>query len=106
MKLIYKAGSIIEANIITGLLQSRGIEAQSSGFYLQGGIGDLAAMDFANVHVPNDDAEEACKIISEYEGIENNTEETITSSRKTLPKTLLVLLTIVLLVVVYYLVTL
>ena len=73
MKLIYKAGDVTEAHIVTGLLSSRGIEAHVGGFYLQGGVGDLAAMDFANVHVADDDLEKARIIISEYESTQFQT---------------------------------
>ena len=71
MKLVYKAGDITEAHIVAGLLDSRGIGAHVGGFYLQGGVGDLAAMDFANVLVEDDDYEKARVIVSEYEGARN-----------------------------------
>ncbi len=67
MKLIYKAGDINEANIVSGMLRANGIEAHVGGFYLQGGVGDLAAMDFANIHVADEDIELARTLIAEYE---------------------------------------
>jgi hypothetical protein len=73
VKRIYKASDITEAHIVTGLLSSRGIEAHVGGFYLQGGVGDLAAMDFANVHVADYDFEKARIIISEYESTQIQT---------------------------------
>ena len=67
MKLIYKARDITEAHIISGLLKSNGIEAHVGGHYLQGGVGDLAAMDFATISVADDDTESAASIITDYD---------------------------------------
>ncbi len=68
MIIIYKAGNLSEAHIVAGMLNSRGIEAVVGGHYLQGGVGDLAVMDFADVKVADEDAEAAREIVSEYEG--------------------------------------
>lgn len=67
MKLIYRAKDITEAHIISGLLKSKGVEAYVGGHYLQGGVGDLAAMDFATISVADADAGTAISIIAEYE---------------------------------------
>ena len=67
LKLIYKARDITEAHIISGLLKSNGIEAHVGGHYLQGGVGDLAAMDFATISVADEDTETAASIIAEYD---------------------------------------
>ena len=67
MKLVYSASDIIEANIVAGMLQANGIDAHVGGYYLQGGIGELAARDFANVHVADEDVELAKKLIEDYE---------------------------------------
>lgn len=67
MKLIYKASDINEANIVSGMLRANGIEAHVGGFYLQGGVGDLAATDFANIQVADEDIELARTLIAEYE---------------------------------------
>ena len=75
MKLIYKAKDIIEAHIIAGLLKSNNIEAHVGGHYLQGGIGDLAAMEFATINVADEDVTQAKQIISEYEGDINITDD-------------------------------
>jgi len=68
MKIAYRAKDITEAEIIKGLLLANGIEAHSSGFYLQGAIGDMAPIDFAKVHVPDDDYVRARELVKEYEG--------------------------------------
>lgn len=67
MKLIYKARDITEAHIISGLLKSNGIDAHVGGHYLQGGVGDLAAMDFATISVADEDTDTAISIIADYE---------------------------------------
>lgn len=67
MKLIYKARDITEAHIISGLLKSNDIDAHVGGHYLQGGVGDLAAMDFATINVADENVEHALSIIAEYE---------------------------------------
>ena len=73
MKLIYKAKDIIEAHIISGLLDSNNIDSHVGGHYLQGGVGDLAASDFATISVADNDVEEAISIIKEYE--KNHTQD-------------------------------
>lgn len=67
MKIVYKARDITEAHIVSGMLQANGIEAHVGGHYLQGGIGDLAALDFANVQVADEDIDRARSLIAEYE---------------------------------------
>ena len=68
MKIVYRAGDIIEAEIVKGMLLSNNIEAHVSGFYLQGGIGEIAPTDLAKVHVTDEDFERAEEIVREYEG--------------------------------------
>jgi hypothetical protein len=80
LKLIYKARDIIEAHIIAGLLKSNNIDAYVGGHYLQGGIGDLAAMEFATINVADEDVVQAKKIISEYEGDSNITDNSNTNN--------------------------
>jgi Putative prokaryotic signal transducing protein len=71
MKLIYRAGDIIEAHIIAGLLEAGGVEAHVSGHYLQGAVGELAPGSFSNIHVPDEDIEKAKLVIDEYEKNQN-----------------------------------
>ena len=75
MKIIYQSGNTSEAHIIAGLLNSHGIQAHVSGSYLQGGIGDLAAMDFVSIQVANADVEKAHTIIAEYDNSQITTQE-------------------------------
>ena len=72
MKLVYRASNIIEANIVAGMLNAQGIETHVGGFYLQGGIGELAAQDFANVHVGDEDVDLARRLIAEYEQVSSS----------------------------------
>lgn len=68
MAIIYKADNITEAHIIKGMLEANDIPASVGGFYLQGGVGEMAAADFAHVHVGQEDVERAKLVIAEYEG--------------------------------------
>jgi|TARA_B110000238_G_scaffold151852_1_gene163970 hypothetical protein len=88
MRIVYRAGGIAEAEIIKGMLLCHDIEAHVSGFYLQGGIGEIAPTDLAKVHVTEDDYERAREIMLEYEGnqieeINPNSELNITQSTRT-----------------------
>lgn len=98
MKLIYKARDITEAHIISGLLKSYGIEAHVGGHYLQGGVGDLAAMDFATISVADDDTDIATSIIADYEKNTNSdTTKYINKSTFAVPLIVLVLSVIIML---------
>ena len=80
MKLIYRASDINEANIVSGMLRSHGIDAHVGGYYLQGGVGDLAAFGFANVHVPDEDVEQARSLIAQYEHASKDDNGTVSKS--------------------------
>ena len=67
MQIIYRAQDIVEAHIVAGLLQSRGLEVYVGGHYLQGGIGELAALDSATISVDDVDEDAARAVIGEYE---------------------------------------
>lgn len=67
MKLVFSAQDITEAHIVSGMLNANGIETHVGGHYLQGGIGELATMGFANVHVDDEDVAEAKSLIEAYE---------------------------------------
>jgi hypothetical protein len=64
---IYDASDVIEAHIVRGLLEADGIEAYVGGHYLQGGVGELTAQNFATIHVIDEHAERARRVIGEYE---------------------------------------
>ncbi len=67
MKIVYRAANPQEAHIVAGLLQAEGIDAQASGSFLQGGIGELPASDFAVVRVAPEDATRARVIVEGYD---------------------------------------
>lgn len=87
MKIAYQAKDIMEAEIIKGMLLANGIEAHTSGFYLQGAIGDLAPTDFSSVHVHDDAYVRARELVREYEGqlSDQNTSQVRIESSKTSP---------------------
>ena len=64
---IYNARDITEAQIIKGMLEVYGIEAYVGGQYLQGGVGDLAVMDFSTISVVDEDADKARELVGKYE---------------------------------------
>lgn len=70
MIIAYKAGNIAEAHIVSGMLEAAGIETHVGGHYLQGGVGEIAAMDFANVQIHESDFEQARALILAYENNE------------------------------------
>ncbi len=78
MKIVYRAGNITEAEIVKGMLLSNNIDAFVSGYYLQGGIGEIAPIDLAKVHISNEDFEQSREIIAEYEG--QQIDRTLTSN--------------------------
>ena len=67
MKLVYRADNIAEGQIVKGMLEANGIEAYAGGYYLQGGVGEMSTMDFANIQVDDEDFAKAREIIQEYE---------------------------------------
>ena len=67
MELVFRAGNILEAHIVAGLLESHGIDTYVGGHFLQGAVGDLPAADFAHVFVDESDREQAERLISDYE---------------------------------------
>ena len=102
MKLIYKASDINEANIVSGMLRANGIEAHVGGYYLQGGIGDLAATDFATIHVADEDVELARTLIAEYESASIINNVSAEKRRNTNFLLSIILFVIILIVIFYY----
>lgn len=74
MQIIYRASDIVEAHIVSGMLNAQGIETYVGGHYLQGAVGDLSPLGFANVFVSDDDFDSAMPYIKEYENNALNTE--------------------------------
>ena len=76
MKKVYQAKDITEAHLVRGLLENHGIAAHVEGFYLQGGIGEIASIDFTRVSVEEDDYAQAKQIIDDYEAGKFSIDET------------------------------
>ena len=70
MKCVYEASSGLDGHMILNLLKQAGIAGRIDGEYLQGGIGELQAMNFVRVLVSEQDYAEARKIINEWESIQ------------------------------------
>ena len=64
---VFTAQNSIEANIVKGMLEANGIPAYIPGEYLQGGIGELPAIDMIFVSVNESDKAKAEKLIHYYE---------------------------------------
>ncbi len=62
---------------MAGMLNANGIEAHVSGYYLQGGVGDIAVYDFANVQVADEDVSLALPLVAEYDGVQESTNEDV-----------------------------
>ena len=66
MKTVLHALNSIEANIIKGVLESEGINAQVVGEYLQGAVGELPANGLIRVMVAESDYENANAIVEDW----------------------------------------
>ena len=103
MIIVYNAKDIIEAQLVAGLLESKGIETYVGGQYLQGGIGELAAMDFATISVDESDIDKARRIIDEYEaGNPDRTNDRAMQSTKIVFALIAVVTTIILVMAAMY----
>jgi len=67
MRKVFTAKNSIEANIVKGMLEANDIPAYVEGEYLQGAIGELAAIDFVFVSVDDENALKAANLVNEYE---------------------------------------
>jgi hypothetical protein len=71
MIVIYEAANGVEAHMILHLLQQSEIKGQIDGEYLQGAMGELPVTGNIRVSVMPQDADEASKIIAEWESIQS-----------------------------------
>jgi hypothetical protein len=67
MKSVFEASTGLEAHMILNLLQQAGIEGRVEGEYLQGGLGELQALNLVRVMVDDIDYEAARSILAEWE---------------------------------------
>ncbi len=68
MEIVFTGHNLTEAHIVAGMLRAHDIDAHVGGHYLQGGVGDMAALDFAKVYVGPEDLDHARRLIADYEG--------------------------------------
>ena len=67
MKTVYRAANITEADIVAGMLRSRGIEAKVAGRYLQTAVGAAALPYSSGILVSDQQYEAALTVVAEYE---------------------------------------
>lgn len=67
MQRIYEASDIIEANILKGLLEQCDIDVYISGFYLQGGVGEIPASGNTCIWVADENVPAAKEIVRTYD---------------------------------------
>lgn len=67
MKIVYDANNSLDAHVVKNLLETEGIEAFVQGEHLQGGVGELAAINLVKVGVNDNDAIRAREIIKAWE---------------------------------------
>lgn len=71
MVLLYSAHSSIDAHLLKGLLEQRGIEVRIIGEFLQGAMGELPATGLIQVLVPEEDLAEALEVLDEFDANRN-----------------------------------
>jgi hypothetical protein len=67
MQIIYRAASIIDANLVKAALDSIGIMAFVNGEYLTGGMGELPVSGLVSVMVADIDIERALPVVQEID---------------------------------------
>lgn len=67
MKIVYDAHNSLDAYVVKNLLETEGIAAFVQGEHLQGGMGELAAMDLVKVSVNDQDIYKARALIEAWE---------------------------------------
>ncbi len=72
VKTAYDASSSIEAHLVMHQLQQAGIDARIEGEFLQGGVGELAAMGNVRGLVDEKQLDEARLVVAEWEAAETD----------------------------------
>jgi len=67
MHIAYRAESLIDAHLVKDALERAEIPAFVSGEYLTGGVGQLPAIDYVAVMVPEAARERAAAVVAEVE---------------------------------------
>lgn len=64
---IFRGSNYIEAQLLKGLLEQRGIPVHLQGALLQGGVGELPAIGHLSIMVEEEDRVAAERVIAAYE---------------------------------------
>jgi hypothetical protein len=67
MHTVYRAENLFDAHLVKDALEAEGIPAFIAGEYLTGGIGQLPAMDYIEVRVPESGLDAATSIVRAVE---------------------------------------
>ena len=67
MHIIYRAGNLFDAHLVKDALAAVDIPAHIAGEYLTGGVGQLPAMDYIAVMVPDSSLPRAQEVVREVE---------------------------------------
>jgi len=67
MRIIYRAQNLIDAHLVKDALEGAEVPAFISGEYLTGGVGQLPALDYVAVLVPESSVEFAEPIVREID---------------------------------------
>ena len=67
MRIVYRAQNLIDAHLVKDALESADVPAFISGEYLTGGVGQLPALDYVAVLVPESSVELAGSIVREID---------------------------------------
>ncbi|MEE4360182.1 MAG: DUF2007 domain-containing protein [Pseudomonadales bacterium] len=67
MAIAYAAESSIDAHLVKGLLEQRGVPVHMVGHHLEGGVGELPAGGLVHLLVPDDWMDIARAVVADYE---------------------------------------
>jgi hypothetical protein len=67
MRIVYRAQNLIDAHLVKDALEHAEVPAFISGEYLTGGVGQLPALDYVAVLVPDSSLEAAEPIVREID---------------------------------------
>jgi len=69
MRIIYRAQNLFDAHLVKDALEHAEVPAFISGEYLTGGVGQLPALDYVAVLVPDSSVEAAEPIVREIDHV-------------------------------------
>lgn len=67
MHTIYRAQNLFDAHLVKDALEAEGIPAFIAGEYLTGAVGELPAMDYIDVRVPDSARIKAEEVVAQVE---------------------------------------